>query len=39
MPRFMTLAQADQVLDRGRIRPPSTMIDQKSPGYLLLGRL
>ena len=38
----MTLAQADQILDRGMIRPlpaPPAVVDQKSPGELRLKSL
>ena len=30
----MTLAQADQILDRGVICPPRAVVDQKNPGQL-----
>ena len=36
LPRFMTLAQADQILDMGGDSPPSpgAVVDQKSPGQI-----
>ena len=34
MPRFMMLAQVDQILDRGHDSSPYAIIDPKSPGQI-----
>ena len=45
IPRFITLAQTDQIFNRGRgargvIRPPSrTVVDQKRPGQIGLRKI
>ena len=38
IPCFITLAQADQILDRGDDSSPQDVIDQKSPGQIGLTR-